>query len=189
MKGEIPEMPRREINRIRTLNTGMRKRQRSQITCSLLSEMLIRCLTVPKTGDSGSIAERYMWKGKAMGSNLESLHVSYLRETCKHYLPNKQLMDLNLNQGLVGDTDLRVICIQGTVKILRVYKKSKDHMSRQRKPGILRNLALKRQRKQRKKQKRQTENESSVTETRAGENVQERCKIICAIKPSDRNRI
>ena len=63
-------------------------------------------------------------------------------------------MGLNLNQGLVEDTDLRVISIQGTVKILRVYKKSKDHMSRQRKTGILRNLALKRQRKQRKKQKK-----------------------------------
>lgn len=101
-------------------------------------------------------------------------------------------MGLNLNQDLVGDTDLRVISIQGTVKILGVCKKSKDHMSRQRKTGILKNLALKRQRKQRKKQKKRTENESSVTEIRAGENVQEiqeRCKIICAIKPSDRNRI
>lgn len=52
---------------------------------------------------------------------------------------------------------MRVISIQGTVKILRVYKKSKDHMSRQRKTGILRNLAPKSQRKQKKKQKKQTE--------------------------------
>lgn len=45
-------------------------------------------------------------------------------------------MDLNLNQDWVEDTDLRVISVWGAIEILRVHKKSKGCMSREREEQV-----------------------------------------------------
>lgn len=142
MKGErrILEMLGREIKRIWTLNMGVRKNQ------VLDNSQILAWDSGPSPHCPPRLAQQKQ-KGPSRGdrrqAQIHSHGIRCLRDTHKRQSPHSQLMDLNLNQTLgkvaVADTDSGVISLQGAVKIFWMYKKSKGHVFRERRAGILRN--------------------------------------------------
>lgn len=102
-----------------------------ELSQSFLLKKVGHCLNCP-LGLGKEAAARQWEKGRELRFRVAECKLP--EGHCKHYLHNKQLTDLNLNQSRekvgAGDTDLGDIGIQAADKNLRVYKKPKGYMSR-----------------------------------------------------------